>query len=104
MSTVVLIAALFFEVDEQLRALPTHPEAHLWPSEVVTLGLVHALKGEGNRPFSRWLTRDYGALFPHLPERTRLFRLLKTHQDWTQLFSSWPPRRCSASSTRTGSS
>jgi len=25
-------------------------------------------------------------LFPHLPERTRLFRLLKTHQDWTQVF------------------
>ncbi len=39
MSTVELITALFFEVDEQLRAIPTHPEAHLWPSEVVTLGL-----------------------------------------------------------------
>src|SRR5262249_25734324 len=24
------------------------PEAHLWPSEVVTLGLLHALKGVGN--------------------------------------------------------
>ena len=28
------------EVDEQLHAIPKHPEAHLWPSEVVTLGLV----------------------------------------------------------------
>src|SRR5262249_18062200 len=36
------------------------------------------------RPFYRWLTRDYRALFPRLPERTRLFRLLKTHQDWAQ--------------------
>ena len=48
--------------DEQLRAIPKHPEAHLWPSEVVTLGLLHALKGGGNRPFYRWLTRDYRAL------------------------------------------
>jgi hypothetical protein len=57
---------------------------------VVTLGLLHALKGVGNRPFYRWLTRDYRALFPHLPERTRLFRLFKTHQDWTQVFLAAP--------------
>ena len=67
MTTVEFITALFYEVDEQLRAIPKHPEAHLWPSEVVTLGLLHALKGGGNRPFYRWLTRDYRALFPHLP-------------------------------------
>ena len=85
MSTVDFITALFYEVDEQMRAIPKHPEARLWPSEVVTLGLLHALKGVGNRPFYRWLTRDYRPLFPQLPERTRLFRLLKTHQDWTQI-------------------
>src|SRR5215831_15411803 len=90
MTTVEFITALFYEVDEQLHALPKHPEAHLWPSEVVTLGLLHALKGGGNRPFYRWLTRDYRALFPRLPERTRLFRLLKTHQDWTQVFLAVP--------------
>src|SRR5712691_10444340 len=71
MTTVELITALFYEVDEQMGAIPKHPEAHLWPSEVVTLGLLHALKGVGNRPFYRWLTRDYRALFPRLPERTR---------------------------------
>ena len=90
MTTVDLITALFYEVDEQLGAIPKHPEAHLWPSEVVTLGLLHALKGVGNRPFYRWLTRDYRPLFPRLPERTRLFRLLKTHQDWTQVFLAAP--------------
>jgi hypothetical protein len=63
MMTVEFITALFYEVDEQIGALPKHPEAHLWPSEVVTLGLLHALKGVGNRPFYRWLTRDY----PHIP-------------------------------------
>src|SRR3989440_2240086 len=90
MITVEFITALFYEVDEQLGAIPKHPEAHLWPSEVVTLGLLHALKGVGNRPFYRWLTRDYRALFPCLPERTRLFRLFKTHHDWTQVFLAAP--------------
>ena len=90
MRTVEFITALFYEVDEQLRTIPKHPEAHLWPSEVVTLGLLHALKGIGNRPFYRWLTRDYRPLFPHLPERTRLFRLFTTHHDWTQAFLAAP--------------
>ncbi len=90
MSTVEFITALFYEVDEQLRTMPKHPEARLWPSEVVTLGLLHALKGGGNRAFSRWLTRDSRPLFPRLPERTRLFRLFKTHQDWTQAFLAAP--------------
>ena len=51
MTTVECITALFDHVDEQLRTVPKHPEAHLWPSEAVTLGLLHALKGVGNRAF-----------------------------------------------------
>ena len=51
---------------------------------------MHARKGVGNRPFYRWLTRDFRPLFPRLPERTRLFRLLKTHQDWTRAFLAAP--------------
>src|SRR2546425_427584 len=90
-TTVEFITALFYEVDEQLGATPNPPGARLWPSEVVTLGLLHALKGVGNRAFYRWLTRDYRALFPRLPERTRLFRLFRTHQDWTQVFLATPP-------------
>ena len=90
MTTIDFMTALFYEVDEQLPAIPKHPEARLWPSEVVTLGLLHALKGGGNRAFYRWLTRDYRALFPQLPEQTRLFRLLKTHQDWTTAFLAAP--------------
>ena len=89
-TTIEFITALFYHVDEKLHAIPTHPKAHLWPSEVVTLGLLHALKGVGNRPFYRWLTRDYRPLFPSLPERTRLFRLFMTHQDWTQAFLAAP--------------
>jgi hypothetical protein len=57
---------------------------------VVTLGRLHALKGVGNRAFSRGLTKDYRALFPRLPEQTRLFRLCMMHQDWTQAFLASP--------------
>src|SRR5260370_21900507 len=86
MTTHDFITALFCQVDDQLPAIPKHPEAHLWPSEIVTLGLLHALKGVRNRAFYRWLTRDYRPLFPRLPERTRLFLLLTTPQDWTTAF------------------
>ena len=44
----------------------------------------------GNRAFYRWLTRDYRALFPQLPERTRLFRLFVTHHAWTTAFLATP--------------
>src|SRR4029077_14432090 len=86
MTTWDLIIALFYHVDEQLHDMPKHPEAHLWASEVVTLELLHARQGVGNRACYRWQTKDYRPLFPRLPERTRLFRLFKTHQDWTQAF------------------
>src|SRR5215813_9377619 len=90
MITLDFITVSFYEIDEQMGAIPKHPEAPIWPSEVVTLGLLHALKGGGNRPFYRWLTRDYRPLFPRLPERTRLFRLFVTHQHWTQVFLAAP--------------
>src|SRR5205809_1332596 len=90
MITMDFITALFYEVDEQIGAIPKHPEAHLWPSEVLTLGLLHAFKGGSNRAVYRWRTRDYRARFLHLPERTRLLRLFPTHQDWTQVFLAAP--------------
>jgi hypothetical protein len=52
------ITALFYEVEEQRRAMPTPPDAHLWPSAVGTLGRLPALTGVGNRALYRWLTRD----------------------------------------------
>ncbi|MBK8751634.1 MAG: transposase [Candidatus Competibacteraceae bacterium] len=90
MTTIDFITELFCRIDDQMHPLPKHPQAMLWPSEVVTLGVLHALKGVGNRAFYRWLTRDYLLLFPHLPERTRLFRSFKTHHLWTHLFLAPP--------------
>ena len=51
MTTVEFIIALYCQVDAHMHGLPKHPQATLWPSEVVTLGLLHALKGVGNRAF-----------------------------------------------------
>src|SRR5205807_3882721 len=102
MMTVEFITALFSEVDEQLRTIPKHPEAHLWPSEVVTLGLLHARKGGGNRAFYRWLTRDYRALFPASPSARG--SCASSGPITTGRGSSWPLRRCSASLTPTASS
>jgi hypothetical protein len=90
---VEFLTAVCSEVDEQMGAIPTHPEVHLWPSTVVTLGLLHALTGAGNRACSRWVTRDSRALFPRLPARTRLLRLCTTHYAWTQVFVAAPTVR-----------
>ena len=39
-TTIEFITALFCQVDDHLPAIPKHPEAHLWPREVGTLGVV----------------------------------------------------------------
>lgn len=80
MTTVDFITELFCQVDDQIGYLPKHSQASLYPSEVVTLALLYALTGKGQRAFWRWLTRDYRPLFPKLPCRTRLFRLFNSHR------------------------
>ena len=90
MSTVDFIIDLFCRVDEAMIDVPKHPQAKLYPSEMVTLALLYALKGVGPRPFYRWLVRDYRTLFPSLPHRTRLFRLFATHADWSEAFLADP--------------
>ncbi len=73
MTTEDFIIELFCRIDDAMKGIEKHNQAVLYPSEVVTLGILFALKGVGNRAFYRWLVRDYHALFPKLPERTRLF-------------------------------
>jgi len=71
---------LFCVVDDRLGRRPKHWQARLWPSELVTIGLLFALKGSSFRSFYRWLARGYADLFGGLPERTRLLRALRTHR------------------------
>ncbi len=84
MSTHDCIIAVFCRVDAVMGSEPKHPQAKLYPSDVVTLALLFALKSVSTRAFYRWLTRDYRDLFPYLPERTRLFRLFAVHRDWAE--------------------
>jgi len=86
MTTEDFIIDLFCRVDDQMPDAQKHSQASLYPSEVVTIAILFALKGVGNRAFYRWLERDYRSLFPHLPSRTRLFRLFNTHRHWTKRF------------------
>ena len=93
MTTIDFIIQLFDRVDNQLTAAgknQKHTQANLYPSEVVTLALLFALKGVGNRAFYRWIVKDYSEWFPHLPHRTRLFRLFNRHRLLVDLFMAAP--------------
>ena len=90
MTTVDFITELFCRIDDAMTDAKKHSQANLYPSEVVTIAILFALKGVGNRAFYRWLRRDYLSLFPKLPHRTRLFRLFNTHRHWTQCFMADP--------------
>jgi hypothetical protein len=50
-ATAEFLTHLFCLVDDRLGARPKHPQAKLWPSEIVTLGLLCALKGGSFRSF-----------------------------------------------------
>ena len=82
MTTEDIIVHIFYQVDERLPPLTKHPQAKLYPGELVTVGVLYALKGGHFRGFYRPLKRDYDSLFAGLPERSRLSRLLQTHQAW----------------------
>jgi hypothetical protein len=93
MTGIDFITELFVAVDDKLTTTNKnhkHPKAKLYPSEVVTIALLFALKGVGNRAFYRWIANNYKSLFPNLPERTRLFRLFNRHHRLTDMFMAHP--------------
>ncbi len=90
MPTEALIIGLFCRVDDQMQGVPKHSQANLHPSEVVTLALLFAIKGVGNRAYYRWVRYNWLHLFPACPDRTRLFRLFAVHQAWADRFLADP--------------
>lgn len=70
MTTEDFIIELYVRIDDAMKGMSKHSQANLYPSEVVTLGILFSLKGVGNRAFYRWWKRDWKPLFPKLPERT----------------------------------
>ena len=90
MSVEDCIIGLYIRIDTVMKDEPKHPQAKLYPSEIVTLAVLYALKGRKQRAFYRWLSANYRGFFPSLPERTRLFRLFATHQHWADAFLAQP--------------
>src|SRR5919198_2890830 len=86
MSTDEIIIRLFCMVDEQLPDVNKRSDAHLYPSEIVTIGLLFTLKGGRFRAFYRWLDANYRSFFPKLPERSRLQRLLCEYAELADYF------------------
>ena len=64
------ITELYCRIDDALPGMALHPQARLSISEVVTIGVLHAIKNVKQRPFYHWLKDNYGHLFPKLPERS----------------------------------
>jgi hypothetical protein len=59
MTTDDILLHIFYRVATTLPEIPRHPQAKLYPSELVTIGILFALKGGSFRIFYRWLKRDY---------------------------------------------
>jgi len=90
MTTEDIVIGLFCRVDDQLGPVVEHPQAGLHLSEIITLGMLFALRRERGRRFYRWVSRNLRHLFPALPERTRLFRLLTEYWEETDHFLAEP--------------
>jgi hypothetical protein len=54
MTTIDIIISVFCLVDDRMEEVPKHPQAKLYPSELVAIGLLFALKGDHFRAFYRW--------------------------------------------------
>ena len=80
MTTEDIIIHIFCCVDDEMSDVKKVSQADLYPSEVVTIGILFALKRGHFRAFCRWLKRDYAALFGGLPDRTTLQRQLRAQQ------------------------
>jgi hypothetical protein len=83
MTTQDFMLTLCCQIDDQMAAVPTRPDAKLYPSEVVTRAVLLAITGVGTRALYRWWRRDDPACFPPVPARTRWLRRFKPHTAWT---------------------
>ena len=90
MMTVEFITALFYEVDEQLRAIPKHPRGPPLAQRGRHLGTAPCPQRRGQPALLSLVDARLSAIISAASVRTRLFRLLKTHQDWTRAFLAAP--------------
>ncbi len=90
MTTEDIIIHIFYHVDNALGKVGKDPCAKLYPREVVTIGILFALKGGYFRAFYRWLKRDFDRLFGGLPDRTNVARQLRDCQQLTDALIAEP--------------
>ena len=87
-------AQLFCKVDDAIPDAPRDSQAILSGNEVVTIGILYLVKGlTAKDPAARFLPpapRNYGHLFPQLPERSCWFRRWHTQRHWTGRFLATP--------------
>jgi hypothetical protein len=81
------IISLFCLVDDRMGKVEKRSDALLYSSELVTIGLLYALKGGFFRALYLWLKRDFENLFVTLPDRTRIQRALRSQRAWADC---WP--------------
>jgi hypothetical protein len=48
MTTEDFISELFYRIDETMRDIPKHPQASLWPSEIVTGAFGNSYESSGS--------------------------------------------------------
>jgi hypothetical protein len=102
MSTEEFIIALFNRVDDAMRDVPKHPQASLYPSELVTLALLYALKGPVPAPSIAGSCATIAPSFPPYPSAPAPFASSSSIS--TGRIASSPIPRCLASRTPTASS
>jgi hypothetical protein len=91
MPTDEITIRLFYMVDNQITDVNKRSDAHLYPSEIVMVGLLAARKGGRFRAFYRWLDANYRTWFPNLPERSPCSACCAIMLTIPSIF--WPNRR-----------
>ena len=66
MTTEDFIIDLFCRIDDQMKDVAKHSQAHLWPSEVVTVGVLFGLKAPDYPQIYRPVRLDQAALAANL--------------------------------------
>ena len=66
MSIADFITELYCKIDDALPRMAPHPQARLSLSELVTIGVLHAIKNVKQRPFYHWLKDNYGLSLIHI--------------------------------------
>lgn len=98
MSTCDFITALFCRIDDGMGDVSNHPQAKLYPSKLVTIAVLMAMKGGSTRHFYHFtaglpeITCLCFLTCPTEPDRTRLLRRLATRRvrEWADRFLAEP--------------